>query len=171
MLFTGTIRAMSERMPRLTVGQSCDLRLNGIAISVEIESQDKDDAAVRGEIAETLGQHDVTPTENTHEMPVIQQLNAQRHRAVEQAAKRVRQEEEAAILVKQEGAEAWQTFIGALTLNAETLSQMDGEQFSGNTPQFWYFWIGTLLVAVVMFLPNGILGGLAKLASSWRGKS
>jgi branched-chain amino acid transport system permease protein len=43
------------------------------------------------------------------------------------------------------------------------------DQFSGNTPQFWYFWIGTLLVAVVMFLPNGILGGLAKLVSTWRG--
>jgi branched-chain amino acid transport system permease protein len=43
------------------------------------------------------------------------------------------------------------------------------DQFSGNTPQFWYFWIGALLVAVVMFLPNGILGGLAKLASTWPG--
>ena len=43
------------------------------------------------------------------------------------------------------------------------------DQFSGNTPQFWYFWIGTLLVAVVMFLPNGILGGLAKLTASWGG--
>ncbi|MEN3379430.1 MAG: branched-chain amino acid transport system permease protein [Hyphomicrobiales bacterium] len=39
------------------------------------------------------------------------------------------------------------------------------DQFSGNTPQFWYFWIGALLVAVVMFLPNGILGGLAKLTA------
>ena len=36
------------------------------------------------------------------------------------------------------------------------------DQFSGNTPQFWYFWIGALLIAVVMFLPNGILGGLAQ---------
>src|SRR5204863_7986634 len=34
------------------------------------------------------------------------------------------------------------------------------DQFSGNTPQFWYFWIGMLLVAVGMFLPNGIRGGL-----------
>jgi branched-chain amino acid transport system permease protein len=42
------------------------------------------------------------------------------------------------------------------------------DQFSGNTPQFWYFWIGTLLILVVMFLPNGILGGLAKLTSRWR---
>ena len=44
------------------------------------------------------------------------------------------------------------------------------DQFSGITPQFWYFWIGMLLVAVVMFLPNGILGGLAKLTASLRGK-
>jgi len=35
------------------------------------------------------------------------------------------------------------------------------DQFSGVNPQFWYFWIGLLLVAVVMFLPNGILGGLS----------
>jgi branched-chain amino acid transport system permease protein len=44
------------------------------------------------------------------------------------------------------------------------------DQFSGNTPQFWYFWIGILLIAVVMFLPNGILGGLAKLGASWQRK-
>jgi branched-chain amino acid transport system permease protein len=37
------------------------------------------------------------------------------------------------------------------------------DQFSGINPQFWYFWIGLLLVAVVIFLPNGILGGLAQL--------
>jgi len=36
------------------------------------------------------------------------------------------------------------------------------DQFSGINPQYWYFWIGLLLVAVVMFLPNGILGGLAR---------
>jgi len=45
------------------------------------------------------------------------------------------------------------------------------DQFSGNTPQFWYFWIGALLIAVVMFLPNGILGGLAKLVSAWRSRT
>jgi branched-chain amino acid transport system permease protein len=38
------------------------------------------------------------------------------------------------------------------------------DQFSGLNPQFWYFWIGLLLIAVVMALPNGILGGLALLA-------
>ena len=37
------------------------------------------------------------------------------------------------------------------------------DQFSGINPQYWYFWIGLLLVAVVMFLPNGILGGLSAL--------
>src|SRR6266513_5044820 len=36
------------------------------------------------------------------------------------------------------------------------------DQFAGINPQYWYFWIGLLLVAVVMFLPNGILGGFAK---------
>jgi len=38
------------------------------------------------------------------------------------------------------------------------------DQFSGLNPQYWYFWIGLLLIAVVMLLPNGILGGLALLA-------
>jgi branched-chain amino acid transport system permease protein len=37
------------------------------------------------------------------------------------------------------------------------------DQFSGLNPQYWYFWIGLLLVLVVMFLPNGILGGLSAL--------
>jgi len=35
------------------------------------------------------------------------------------------------------------------------------DQFSGLNPQYWYFWIGLLLIAVVMFMPDGILGGLA----------
>jgi branched-chain amino acid transport system permease protein len=45
------------------------------------------------------------------------------------------------------------------------------DQFSGINPQYWYFWIGLLLIAVVIFLPNGILGGLNKFASSWRSKA
>jgi branched-chain amino acid transport system permease protein len=36
------------------------------------------------------------------------------------------------------------------------------DQLSGMNPQYWYFWIGILLIAVVLFLPNGILGGLAR---------
>jgi branched-chain amino acid transport system permease protein len=39
------------------------------------------------------------------------------------------------------------------------------DQFSGLNPQYWYFWIGLLLVAVVMFLPNGVLGGLQRIWS------
>src|SRR4029450_12753100 len=37
------------------------------------------------------------------------------------------------------------------------------DQFSGLNPQYWSLWIGTLLIAVVIFLPNGILGGMARL--------
>jgi branched-chain amino acid transport system permease protein len=44
------------------------------------------------------------------------------------------------------------------------------DQLSGITPAYWYFWIGLLLVLVVMFLPNGILGGLARVTERWRGK-
>ncbi len=40
------------------------------------------------------------------------------------------------------------------------------DQFSGIAPQYWYFWIGLLLIIVVMFLPNGILGGL-QAATNW----
>jgi branched-chain amino acid transport system permease protein len=37
------------------------------------------------------------------------------------------------------------------------------DRFSGIAPQYWYFWIGILLIAVVILLPNGILGGLSAL--------
>jgi branched-chain amino acid transport system permease protein len=37
------------------------------------------------------------------------------------------------------------------------------DQFSGLNPQYWYFWIGLLLIGVVVVLPNGLLGGLALL--------
>ena len=36
------------------------------------------------------------------------------------------------------------------------------DQVAGVNPQYWYFWIGLLLVAVVLFLPNGILGGFSR---------
>jgi len=41
------------------------------------------------------------------------------------------------------------------------------DRFSGLNPQYWYFWMGLLLVLVVMALPSGILGGLARLAGFW----
>jgi branched-chain amino acid transport system permease protein len=37
------------------------------------------------------------------------------------------------------------------------------DQLASMNPQYWYFWVGLLLVAVVLFLPNGILGGLSAL--------
>jgi branched-chain amino acid transport system permease protein len=45
------------------------------------------------------------------------------------------------------------------------------DRFSGINPQYWYFWIGALLVTVVMVLPNGILGGLARIAVRRRSAS
>jgi branched-chain amino acid transport system permease protein len=37
------------------------------------------------------------------------------------------------------------------------------DQLSGVNPQYWYFWIGLLLMFVVLFMPRGILGGLVRL--------
>lgn len=45
------------------------------------------------------------------------------------------------------------------------------DQFSGINPQYWYFPMGVLLVAVVMFLPGGILGGLSRIMNMLRRKS
>jgi branched-chain amino acid transport system permease protein len=43
------------------------------------------------------------------------------------------------------------------------------DQLSDVNPQYWYFWIGLLLMAVVLFLPTGVLGGLARLVPGrWR---
>jgi branched-chain amino acid transport system permease protein len=42
------------------------------------------------------------------------------------------------------------------------------DQFSGIAPQYWYFWIGLLLVMVVTLLPNGILGGMSQMLAWWR---
>jgi len=44
------------------------------------------------------------------------------------------------------------------------------DQLAGMNPQFWYFWLGLLLVLVIIFLPNGILGSLAKLTARRRRK-
>ena len=38
------------------------------------------------------------------------------------------------------------------------------DRVSGINPQYWYFWIGLMLISVVLFLPHGILGGLARLS-------
>jgi branched-chain amino acid transport system permease protein len=38
------------------------------------------------------------------------------------------------------------------------------DQLSDLNPQYWYFWIGLLLMVVVLFMPKGILGALTRLA-------
>ena len=38
------------------------------------------------------------------------------------------------------------------------------DQISGFYLQYWYFWIGLILILVVLFMPRGILGGLQSLA-------
>jgi branched-chain amino acid transport system permease protein len=42
------------------------------------------------------------------------------------------------------------------------------DQLAGLNPQYWYFWIGVLLMVVVLVMPGGILGGLARLAGKGR---
>jgi len=41
------------------------------------------------------------------------------------------------------------------------------DQLADMNPQYWYFWLGLLLIAVIIFLPNGILGGCARLLARW----
>src|SRR5688500_6191128 len=38
------------------------------------------------------------------------------------------------------------------------------DQLSDMNPQYWYFWIGLLLMFIVLLMPNGILGGVSRLA-------
>ena len=43
------------------------------------------------------------------------------------------------------------------------------DRLSGINPQYWYFWIGIMLIGIVLFLPNGILGSLATLRLAFLG--
>jgi branched-chain amino acid transport system permease protein len=43
------------------------------------------------------------------------------------------------------------------------------DQLADMNPQYWYFWLGLMLIGVIIFLPNGILGGIARLLSRRRG--
>ena len=45
------------------------------------------------------------------------------------------------------------------------------DQLADMNPQYWYFWLGLLLIIVIIFLPNGILGGLAALIARVRGRA
>jgi branched-chain amino acid transport system permease protein len=45
------------------------------------------------------------------------------------------------------------------------------DQIAGMNPAYWQFWIGLLLVAIVLFARGGILGGVDKLWQALRRKS
>lgn len=49
-----------------------------------------------------------------------------------------------------------------------TIFMVARDQFSGIAPEYWYFWIGILLIVVVILLPNGVLGGLPNVIARWR---
>jgi branched-chain amino acid transport system permease protein len=38
------------------------------------------------------------------------------------------------------------------------------------TPQYWQFWLGVTLVALVLFVRGGILGLLGNMLAAWRRK-
>ena len=42
------------------------------------------------------------------------------------------------------------------------------DRLSDMNPQYWYFWIGILLMVVVLAMPKGLLGGLARLMKTVR---
>lgn len=42
------------------------------------------------------------------------------------------------------------------------------DQLAGMNPQYWYFWIGLLLMVVVLTMPKGILGFLKRIAGRRR---
>jgi branched-chain amino acid transport system permease protein len=44
------------------------------------------------------------------------------------------------------------------------------DQLSDVNPRYWYFWIGLLLMAVVIFMRDGLLGGLARVYGRLRGR-
>lgn len=43
------------------------------------------------------------------------------------------------------------------------------DRLSDMNPQYWYFWIGILLMIVVLTMPSGLLGGLSRLIRKVRG--
>lgn len=44
------------------------------------------------------------------------------------------------------------------------------DQLADINPQYWFFWLGALLVAVVLFLPGGIVGGFEALRARLTGR-
>ena len=55
------------------------------------------------------------------------------------------------------------TDIGARIRSAREEQGLTQDQLAKMDPEFWYFWIGLLLVLLVMFARGGILGLLDRL--------
>jgi branched-chain amino acid transport system permease protein len=66
------------------------------------------------------------------------------------------------ILILGGGGRLYGGLIGALVF------LVGRDVFSEANPQYWYFWLGLLLVAIVLFMPQGILGGVDTLITRWR---
>jgi branched-chain amino acid transport system permease protein len=56
------------------------------------------------------------------------------------------------------------SFVGA------TVYMVVHDQLADFSPAYWYFWIGLILVVVVLFTRNGIVGALSDLAEWIRRK-
>jgi len=61
------------------------------------------------------------------------------------------------ILILGGGGRLYGGLVGALVF------MVGRDVFSEANPQYWYFWLGALLVLIVLFMPSGILGGGASL--------
>jgi branched-chain amino acid transport system permease protein len=42
------------------------------------------------------------------------------------------------------------------------------DYIAGLNPAYWQFWIGLLLIVIVLFARGGVLGGFAKLYAEYR---
>ena len=58
---------------------------------------------------------------------------------------------------------------GAITGTAAFMIAQDW--LSGMNPVYWQFWIGLLLVLVVLFARGGIVGGLRLARERWRART
>ncbi len=69
------------------------------------------------------------------------------------------------ILILGGGGRLYGGLVGALVfmIGRDVLSEAN--------PEYWYFWLGLILVLVVLFMPQGILGGGAALLVRLRGRA
>ena len=66
------------------------------------------------------------------------------------------------ILILGGGGRLYGGLVGALVF------MIGRDVFSQANPQYWYFWLGLMLVLIVLFMPSGILGGAERLLGDLR---